>query len=211
QHIITVAYDGTVSRWDLRAPRPRPVDLFRAGAATESYALIFLLSPDGKRLIVGDPGTYGPTTTWDVENGTQLSRVDGVPASFGADGNTFATNDGIQFKVWSLLTGALVPATSDENAYSEGDVTARSADGKFAAVQEANSFRIRVIDVATGADVMPPIAHTSPALARFLPDGRLFTASAERVVIVRPDHPVAPIGRVLAGTRTTGTRADFTA
>jgi len=212
REIFTAAHDGTISRWDVDARSPRRVDLFRALAATQSFPLIFQLSFDGKRLIVGDPARNGPTTAWDVDSRTQLSRVSGTPSSFDADGETFVTNDGSGLAVWNLQTGALVSATGDENGVSAGNLTPRSADGRFAAVQDPKCCRIHVIDVATGAEVIPPItAHTSRAIARFLPDGRLFTASAERVVIVRPDHPVAPIGRVLAGSRTTGARAGFTA
>src|SRR5262249_1608906 len=146
----------------------RRVDLFRVAAAKQSYPLIFQLSLDGKRLIVGDPATGGPTAAWDIDSRTQLSFVDGgTPVSFGADGRWFVTNDGGPFSVWSVPTGALVSATGDEAGSSDGNLTPRSPDGRFAAVQDANSFRIRVIDVATGADVIPPITrHTSRAIAR---------------------------------------------
>ena len=165
-----------------------------------------MLSPDGKRLIVGDPGV-GPTSAWDVDNHTLLSIVPGSPDSFGADGGTFVTSDDGLVKVWNVLTGALVSASGSSFTIDDGSMVALSADGRLAAVQEARTLRVHVIDLETGADVIPPISRqNSASIQRFLPDGRLFIASADRIFIVRIDNAVAPVGRVLVGSHTTGGR-----
>ena len=208
QQLLTAGHDGTVSRWDLRAATPRPTDPFTVPAATTQYPLLFMLSPDGKRLIVGDPGV-GPTSAWDVDSRTMLSLVPGSPGSFGADGETFVTSDDGQVKVWNVLTGALVSASGNSFTIDYGSMVALSADGRLAAVQEARTLRVHVIDVETGADVIPPISRQkSGSIQRFLPDGRLFIASADRMFIVRVDNAVAPVGRVLVGSHTTGARVD---
>ena len=172
------------------APRraPRPADLFTVRAATTQYPLLFMFSPDGKRLIVGDPGV-GPTSAWDVDSRTMLSLVPGSPGSFGADGETFVTSDGGQVKVWNVLTGALVSASGNSFTVDSGNIVARSADGRLAAVQEPRTLRVHVIDLETGADVIPPISRQkSASIQRFLPDGRLFIASVDRIFIVRVDN-----------------------
>ena len=123
QQLLTAGYDGTVSRWDLRAPTPRPADLFTVGPATTQYPLVFMFSPDGKRLIVGDPGV-GPTSAWDVDSRTMLSLVPGSPDSFGADGETFVTSDDGLVKVWNVLTGALVSASGSSFTIDPGSIVA---------------------------------------------------------------------------------------
>ena len=67
-----------------------------------------------------------------------------------------------------------------------------------------------MIDLETGADVIPPISRQkSGSIQRFLPDGRLFIASVDRIFIVRVDNAVAPVGRVLVGSHANGAAAGF--
>ena len=120
QQLLTAGYDGTVSRWDLRvrdSASGRPVH--GPPRRTTQYPLVFMFSPDGNRLIVGDPGV-GPTSAWDVDSRTMLSLVPGSPDSFGADGETFVTTDDGLVKVWNVLTGALVSASGSSFTMTPG-------------------------------------------------------------------------------------------
>ena len=119
-------------------PTPRPADLFTVRRApTTQYPLVFMFSPAGNRLIVGDRGV-GPTSAWDVDSRTILSLVPGSPDSFGADGETFVTTDDGLVKVWNVLTGALVSASGNSFTVDSGSIVALSADGRLAAVQSAS-------------------------------------------------------------------------
>ncbi len=209
--LFTVGHDGTVARWDLRVPRrPRPVDLFTVPPAAMSHInLVFDVSDDGRRLLVGDPLT-GPTSVWDLGGGGMLSVVPGWPGRFGADGETLTTASEGQVTVWDAVSGQ--PVGTPITGVGHPTLTARSPDDRAVAVTDIFTGRVRVLDVGTGQDVILPITlHPNDSFARFLPDGRLFTASAERVVIVRPSAPtVAPLGKVLGRAHGPGTRATFT-
>jgi DNA-binding SARP family transcriptional activator/WD40 repeat protein len=216
--LFTVGHDGTVVRWDLHEPsRLRRTDLFTVAAATYPGNLIFDVSNDGRRLLVGDP-TTGPTSVWDLASGGMLSVVPGVPGLFGADGRTLTTSTpSSEFSgglgsvtVWDAASGRPVGAPITGLA-SPGWLTARSPDDRLVVVTELFTPGLRVLDVATGQDVIPPITGFSNPFGRFLPDGRLFIASDERVAILRPSsRAVAPLGTVLGGTRGTTARATFT-
>src|SRR5262249_22655818 len=158
------------------------------------------VSGDGRRLLVGDGSLPDATTSvWDLTSRTELVSVPGGPGQFGADGETFTTSQDQLVSVWNSVTGERVATLS--SVTHAGGLSARSADGKLIAVKDASS--IRVLDVATDTEVIPPITvHTADPFVRFLPDGRLFTASADRVVIFRLETKVAPIGAVLSGTGT---------
>jgi WD40 repeat protein len=205
--LYTVSHAGEVRRWDLHTRDPRPDDLVKVPAATTD-ALLFSVSPDGRRLLVGDINA-GPTSLWDLDTGTRLAVVDGLQSGFGPLGQTFVTTtlDG-RVEVRDTETLALLDAPV--SMPSAGGMLSRSPDGKLVVVKEFHSTVIHVLDVATGADVVPPITlHTNDPLVRFLPDGRLFTASADKVVIVRVDRKVSPIATVLDGTPTSGVQASF--
>ena len=199
------------SRWDTTAPsragtcarrrHPRPVDLFTVPAATSHFNLMFDVSIDGRRLLVGDPLTGADLGVGPRRAAACCRSSPAWPGRFGADGETLTT---AQRGPGHGLGCGERPARRDAD-HRRGTprlLTARSPDDRAVAVTDAFTDRVHVLDVGTGQDVIPAITlHPSVSSARFLPDGRLFTASAERVVIVRPRAPtVAPLGTVLGGT-----------
>jgi DNA-binding SARP family transcriptional activator/WD40 repeat protein len=204
--LYTVSQQGQVRRWDLHARDPRPEDLFTVPAGREGV-LLFFVSPDGRLLLVGEQNT-GPTSLWDLHTGTRLGVIDGIPSSFGALGRTFitTTRDG-RVEVRDIETLAVL----ETPVSFTGAGSLVSSNGKLVAVKDTSTHAIHVVDVATRTDVVPPITlHTSDPFVRFLPGERLFTASAEKIVIVRVDPKLSPLATILDGTRTPGTRANFT-
>ncbi len=210
--LYTVSHAGQVQRWDLRTRDPRPEDLFAVPAGGggpgdrgggSDLGLLFFVSPNGRLLLVGDQQT-GPTSLWDLQTRTRLAVVDGAPSSFGALGKTFITTT-LDGRVEVRDTESMQVVDAPVGFTGAGNFVAQSADGKLVAVKDSATHEIRVVDVATGTDRVPPIRlHTSDPLVRFLPDGRLFTASAERVVIVRVEPKLSPLATILGGTRTPG-------
>ena len=187
--LFTVGHDGTVARWDLRAPRhPRPVDLFTVPRSNvvarhpELRRLDRRPPAPGRRPVHGADLGVGPRWRRDAVGRPRLARpvrrrrprcsrpLERGPGHGLGCGERPARRDADH--------GRGTPLRAHRHGVR---TTARVA------VTDVFTGRVRVLDVGTGQDVIPPITlHPSDSFARFLPDGRLFTASAERVVIVRP-------------------------
>jgi DNA-binding SARP family transcriptional activator/WD40 repeat protein len=205
--IVTVANDGTVTRWVVGGPEPQREVLFetrRSGAPLTP--LVFSLSGDGRRLLVGDAND-GPTSLWDLDGRTEVCEVPGLPGLFGPGGTFVTTIPPSRVVVWDPAT--CEPATT-VNVTDAGFLANRSPDGKLIALSDGTSA-VRVLDASTGMDVIPPVRlHTIQPIIRFLADGRLFTASSDRIAILRLDTQVRSLGTVLGRNHASVTRAMFT-
>lgn len=174
-------------------PRPARNLLDRLGRAFDPsqrrrpdqlYAVAFSL--DGARVVV-----RGSRRTWlrDLATGATVSiwrnEISGDLA-FSADGSRLVEGgDDAQLQVRDGRTGARILSLEGDAPESRGwsgrDSAALSPDGALAAVQ---TYRLRVVDVATAKKVFGTKPGDFAGPCAFSPDGRLFVHPANRTGFV---------------------------
>jgi WD40 repeat protein/DNA-binding SARP family transcriptional activator len=196
--VYVAAFDGEVARWSVADPsHPRRTPLFQIAGPEPSatpYPALLFASADGGRLAVSR-ASAGSTSIWDVAAERLVAQVPGTTGGFDAEGRV-VTQDGGRVVRWDAASGAQVSAIDTGVAETDG-VPVGSPDGRFVAVVDAGTTRVRVLDAQDGSEIAAPITlHDRSPLASFLPDGRLLTVSSDRAAVFRiVEVPVPALAR----------------
>ena len=177
--------DGTIftgGSWDHVVLRWEPVTGRCLGTVAEvpSRILSLAVSPDGRSLLID---TWDGLLLWDVAAQREIRRFSDkrlahtgfYQAAFSPDGRTVT----MEHRVWETATGRLLtsfPPSADDWPVSTHYLSARyTPDGRRLVSFETRG--VRVLDIASGAEVGRPIRAEIPDPTRGVisPDGRLVT------------------------------------
>ncbi len=166
--------DKSIHLWDARTG----VQQYRLGGH-ERGVLSVAFSPDGKRLVSGNP--FEPVRLWDLAQRKVIRQFEqphgGLSLTFSPDGKLVAgaTMNG-EVRLWDAPSGKLVRQLTGYQGWVNG--LAFSPDGRRLALAGADAQTLHVWDVATGADVRPLRGHSSPLRAlAFAPGGKLLATA----------------------------------
>ncbi|KIK11754.1 hypothetical protein PISMIDRAFT_46025, partial [Pisolithus microcarpus 441] len=140
----------------------------------------------------------GDVRRWNIKGGQQLGQTmkgDGAVYSIAVsqDGRWIVSgDDGYKAIVWNALTNEKVHHTEHGHYVCAVDISSDCTE--FVAASWKTTNNVRLFDISSGTQLLPPIPHSNVVGVKFSPDGSRFaTASSDSGVRVYSTHD----GRVL--------------
>jgi len=205
------ADQANVQLWETASARPLVPSLKCSNPVTQAF------SPDGRRVLIGDPATLhigqvgnGKVSWTAVRPGGELKQ-----AAFSADGTRVvalsrrktdsADKVSLLLESWDATTGHTAAAAKEVQRESK-ETEMLSPDGRLLGVRRAIAARIDLVDLSTGKKSL--LGHNARVNAMaFGPDGRhLVTACVDRTAQVwdtasgEPVAALVPLGEPVLGT-----------